>query len=63
MDEVRYLSIQEAAQRLNVHHSTVWRWLKKGTLEGEQVLGRTAIRESVVEQRLAERPVNTTDRN
>lgn len=47
----KYLSIQEAAERLGVNHSTVWRWVQKGEIESEQILGRTAIRESVVDRK------------
>lgn len=52
---MKYLSMQEAAGRLGVDRSTVWRWVKSETLAGEKIGGRWVVRESSVNRKLKQR--------
>ncbi len=55
MAAVKYLSIQEAADRLGVAHSTVWRWIARNKVEVEEIGGRKFLRESVVNREAKQR--------
>ena len=52
---VNLLSMQEAAERLGVNRSTVWRWVQRGDLVGSKVGGTWLIRESSVNKKSRER--------
>ena len=52
---VKLLSMQEAAERLGVNRSTVWRWVQRGDLVGSKVGGTWLIRESSVNKKSRER--------
>jgi excisionase family DNA binding protein len=40
MSEERYLTVEQAADRLQVHVQTIRRWLRDGTIKGVMPLSR-----------------------
>ncbi len=57
-DQERWLTVEEAAQRLSVHDQTVRRWLRSGQLVGTSINRRAGwrIRESEIERFLTQGP-------
>ena len=52
MEQDRYLTVEQVAERLQVHEETVRRWLREGRLKGHLMSRRAGyrIRESEVER-------------
>ncbi len=61
-DQERWLTVDEAAQRLSVHDQTVRRWLRSGQLVGTSINRRAGwrIRESEIERFLMQGPAEGT---
>ena len=60
----RWLTVEEAAERLSVHDQTVRRWLRAGKLQGTSINRRAGwrIRESEIERFLTEGPAHPEER-
>ena len=58
MDQRRWLTVEETADRLSVHSQTVRRWLRSGQLEGTSINRRAGwrISETEVQRFLSEGP-------
>ena len=52
------LTLHEAAERLNVHYMTAYRWVRKGDLTAYKTGGRLRLREDDVEEFIAARRVD-----
>lgn len=50
-----YLTVQQAADALEVHRATVYRWIAGKVIEAEEIAGHVLIRESVVTEKLKQR--------
>lgn len=52
MEQERYLTVEQVAERLQVHEETVRRWLRSGALQGHLMSRRAGyrVRESEVER-------------
>ena len=57
VDSDGLLTLQEAADRLKVHYMTAYRWVRKGDLPAFKAGGRLRVRNSDLEQFVAERRV------
>ncbi|MDP9472195.1 MAG: helix-turn-helix domain-containing protein [Chloroflexota bacterium] len=58
VEQERWLTVEEAAQRLSVHDQTVRRWLRSGQLIGTSINRRAGwrIRESEIDRFLTHGP-------
>jgi len=60
----RWLTVEEAAERLSVHEQTVRRWLRAGQLVGTSINRRAGwrIREAEIQRFLSEGPAAPEER-
>ena len=48
-ERLKLVSASEAARRLGVHPKTVWRLIRRGQLDGVQLVGRWLVQEDSLE--------------